>query len=158
MLAPPWFLADPCSTMALHWHLYHHGSNRSMSVALLLKCQLNPRCNFAVKKVMNTQNTVLVCSYKSLFTITHLCSHQEERNRVWKMSQTFWLDREKYNVMRKERADTDLDIIFLVFCCTSRTCLLASSISMALQLVWDPFTELTQNGCHNFQPSLHCPG
>ena len=49
-------------------------------------------------------------------------------------------------------------IIFLVFCCSSNICLLADFIFMALQWVWDPFSELTQNGCLNFWMSLYHHG
>ena len=44
------FLTDPCNAMVLHRHLYHHGSNGSMSVAVCLKFQLDLRCNLTMRK------------------------------------------------------------------------------------------------------------
>ena len=57
----------------------------------------------------------------------------------------------------REWADSELDIIFLVFCCSSRTCLLTWSVFTASWQVWNFFVELIQNGCHNFRLSLHNP-
>ena len=53
----------------------------------------------------------------------------------------------------RERESTDNDIIFLVFCCSSRTCLLASPVFTSLRRVLDPFAA-GKNGCRNFQPDF----
>ena len=49
---------------------------------------------------------------------------------------------------KRERADSDLDIIFLVFGCS--TCLLTGSVSTTLQWVWYPFVELTPKWLSSF--------
>ena len=59
-------------------------------------------------------------------------------------------ERERERESEWERADTDLAIIFLIFCHSSSTCLLAGSVFMALQQAWYLFAELTQNKHHNF--------
>ena len=50
MFAPPSSSADPCCTMALHRHLYHHSSKGPMKVALILKCQSDPQVTLPWEK------------------------------------------------------------------------------------------------------------
>ena len=45
--------------------------------------------------------------------------------------------------MRRVRADEDLDMIFLVFCWGSRSCLLASLVFTTSLRMWDSLAELT---------------
>ena len=79
------------------------------------------------EKVTNTQNTILVSSFKSLFATTSFSCQREERNRTW--TESIALDRpreinrcvcvcvwvrERERERERERADTHLNIIFLV--------------------------------------------
>ena len=56
------------------------------------------------------------------------------RNSVWKPSWLLEPDKEKWNVERRERADADLDINFLICCCSSHTCLFTASVFKALSI------------------------
>ena len=55
----------------------------------------------------------------------------------------------------RERADTDLSIIFLIFCYSSHTYLLGFLSSNLHSGSGNTFSELTKNGCWNFRLSSH---
>ena len=82
------------------------------------------------KGVEHTKLRLLVFFIQSLFAITLFGCHWRERKQSMKMSRLLWTDREKYIIVRKERADIELDIIFPVFCYRSWTsCLLGVMFS-----------------------------
>ena len=95
-----------------------------------------------LKKRRTHQNTILVRSYKSLFTSTLLSSRREERNRVRTEStfsakqwnKTSWEERERESRQRP-------CIILPFFCCISNTCSLDGSVFTASLWVWDPFAR-----------------
>ena len=59
--------------------------------------------------------------------------------------------------MRRERADTDLDIIFLIFCCSSHMCLLGVLFSYLCSGCGTSLRSTPQNGCQDFWSILTSP-
>ena len=112
------FQIDICNTMSLNRRMHHHGSNGSMSVALRQKFQSDPRCNLAVRKSDEHEKHPL-CSpiQKFIRYYTSLQSSRREKQRVENESTSLAKQREK--VVRREGRNTKLDIIYLVFCCSS---------------------------------------
>ena len=75
-----------------------------------------------------------------VYSLLHVLVVNEERETEYEK----WVNRFSLREVkrREERADTDQDIIFPIFCC-SRWWLLAGSVFTASQRVWDPFAEIT---------------
>ena len=137
-----WRQIDVCHTTSLNRHLHHHAFRQNLVVLwhytdnctttfltglwvyhFVLTVNRNPVVTLLWEKVTNTQNTVLVRSYKNLFATASLSSCREERNRVWKMSQRLQYRQWERNFREKrEEVDTDRNVIILVFCCCSCTC------------------------------------
>ena len=63
------------------------------------------------------------------------------------MSRLLQLNKGKQTIVKRVRADIDLDNFFLIFCYRSCACLLKGSVFTTRQQKWDSFAELTQNTC-----------
>ena len=102
--------------------LYHHGSQQAL-VAIHLKCQSDPVVTTQWEKVTKTQNPV--CFY--CFFYTKLFFHHlflvvtDQRETEYEDKSTAFDRLRKRNC---QSANTDFDIIFLVYTCGSRTCFL----------------------------------
>ena len=122
-----------------------------MNVALCLKFQPDPRCNLTVIKTENTAffsfDTKFICYHPFLGVANKRETEYENKSTA--------LDRQREtNCHRTIEADTDIDIIFLVCCCSSLGTQLASLGSPG-PVCWCrlALTESSlKNGCHNFQP------
>ena len=123
--------------------LYSHRFKGSLTVVLHLKCQTDPRCNHTVRKVMSTQNPVLVRLYKSLIaTITLSCRREKPRKKIESIASA-----RQREIKRREKREQESEresrhrslIISVVFYCTFHTCLLAGSVFTASWRVWDFF-------------------
>ena len=78
------------------------------------------------------------------YSLLQLLVFSEKRETEYKRWVTaFAWQREKKNVVNRKWAGSDLYIIFFVFCCSSRSCLLAISVFIASRQLKGPFTELT---------------
>ena len=98
-----------------------------MSVVLPLKSQSDPVVSSAVMKrqqVTNPQNTVSGFVWCEVYLLLPFSADAEERNRVW--AELSYRQRE-INHRKTIEVDTDLDDIFLVYCCCSLGAQLASS-------------------------------
>ena len=131
-----------------HGHLHHHGSNGSMSVALRLKFQLDIHRNLTWEKMTNTRNTSA-----SSFDMKFICYHpfpvvaDKRETKYENESTAFDRQREIDHHEKRERANTNLDIIFCIFYC--------SSLFTSPQQVWEHFTELTPKWVLSFLAHLH---
>ena len=90
-----------------------------MNLALPLKCQSGLVVTSTAMKRRSNEDTKY---HQSFFATPNLSNHWEERNIAWITSQLLLIDREKSEIVRRERADTVFNIIVLVFCWSFRTC------------------------------------
>ena len=131
---------DICNTTTPHRHFHHHGSNGSVSVALCLKFQSNLHCNIAE----HTKHCLGLLIQEFICTVVIEKRETEYEKWVNCLSQT-----ERKNLVRREIADIEPDIIFLVFCCSSCTCLPTSSslhsFAVGVRLL------------HRAHPKIFCP-
>ena len=93
-----------------------------MSLALYFKCQLDPYCNFAERKCKEHKTPKLIIA-----TTLISCQKREKHNMKNEFT-ALACQKEIKCHEKKEWADIDLDIIFLVFCCGPCTCLFTGSV------------------------------
>ena len=101
---------------------------------------------------MNTQNTVFFFSSDTKFIYYYPSLVAANKRETEYGNKSTALE-------RTERADTELDIIFLVFSCSSCMRLLAGSVFTASWWMWDPLVELNQKWMPKFSTHHHllCP-
>ena len=118
------FSANPSSDSALHRHLYHNGSNGSMSVALRLQFQSHPRCNLTTRKSGIYTKQCLFFSFDTKFIYyIPLLLDADKRETVYENKSTA-LDRQKQtNCYKMIEARRDSNIILLSRCGTLSLCL-----------------------------------
>ena len=75
------------------------------------KMPVGRRDNLMARKSDEHTKTPSWFANTKVYLLVHfLIFRREERNRVRKLSQPRWLDKEKQHVMRREKTDTDLEL------------------------------------------------